>query len=117
MGRTPRLSRTCPQARFGRMVYAYIDETGDPGNGRKAGASPIFGMGAVLVSDRSAPLLRDAIHQLRADFGVPDNKILSWKDYVRNHDKRAHTARTLAAIPNIKVIYVYSDKARTAGGF
>ena len=98
------------------MVFAYIDETGDPGTVVKPKSSPIFGMAAVLVDDQSAPVLRAAVSQLRTDFGVPDGKVMSWKDHLRTHDKRKHAAAILAAVPNIKLIYVYSDKRLTTAG-
>ena len=98
------------------MVFAYIDETGDPGAFVKPRSTPILGMAAVLVDDESAPLLREAIIQLRADFRVPDGKVMSWKEHIRNHDRRKRAASVLAAIPNIKLIYVYSDKRLTAPG-
>ncbi|WP_156516457.1 DUF3800 domain-containing protein [Nocardia arizonensis] len=62
----------------GSRVWAYVDETGDRGSGPSA--SPVFGMAAVLVDDLGAVELRRAVQQLRTEFKVPANKVMSWKD-------------------------------------
>ena len=95
-----------------RRFYAYIDETGD--RGTNAGSSPIFGMAAVIVSERSAPDLRAAVRQLRSDFGVPDDKVMSWKDHLKNHDRRRRAAAVLGAVPGITVCLAYADKSALA---
>ncbi|MFB2596603.1 DUF3800 domain-containing protein [Herbiconiux sp. P17] len=99
------------------MLFAYIDETGDPGEMVKPKSSPVLGMAAVLVDEVSAPALREVVRQLRKDFGVQEGKVMSWKDHVRTHDRRKHVAAVLASVRNIKVIYVYSDKRLTVGKF
>lgn len=91
-----------------RRIWAYVDETGDRGVGQKA--SPIFGMAAVLVDADGATALQTAVKQLRADFRVPPDAVMSWKEHVKNHDRRRHAAATLASVPNVKVCYVYAQK-------
>lgn len=89
-------------------VWAYVDETGD--RGVRNTSSPVFGMAAVLVTDSGAVQLRQAVTQLRADFHVPANKVLSWKDYVKTHDRRKHAVEVLSAVQELKVCYVYAIK-------
>lgn len=98
-------------------ISAYIDETGD--RGTAANSSPIFGMAAIVVDDRAEAVARAALTKLRADFGTPAGRPLSWKDDVkRNADRAAHAARTLAALEsfNARVIYVCHDKGRSRAG-
>lgn len=90
-------------------VYTYIDETGD--RGQKPGASPIFGMAAVVVDDHSAAALRLAVKQLRRDFEVPHDKVMSWKNYAKNRDRRKRAAEVLGAVPGLRVCYVYAIKS------
>ncbi|ANN97524.1 Protein of uncharacterised function (DUF3800) [Mycobacteroides abscessus subsp. massiliense] len=89
-------------------VWAYIDETGDRGIG--SASSPVFGMAAVLVTDSGAVQLRQAVMQLRSDFSVPANKVMSWKDYAKTHDRRKHAVEILGAVQDLKVCYVYAVK-------
>lgn len=91
-----------------RRVWAYIDETGD--RGVSNASSPVFGMAALLVDDAGAVELRQAVMQLRADFKVPANKVLSWKDYVKTHDRRKHAVEILCAVQNVKICYVFAVK-------
>lgn len=67
-------------------------------------------MAAVLVTDAGAVELRKAVTQLRSDFGVPAKKVLSWKDYVKTHDRRRRAAEVLSAVNELKVCYVYAIK-------
>lgn len=90
-------------------LYAYIDETGDRGS--NVGSSPIFGMAAVIVDEWSARRLQDAVKQLRSDFGVPDDKPMSWKDHVKTHDRRRRAATVLGAVKGLTVCLAYADKA------
>lgn len=90
-------------------MWAYVDETGD--RGAVAGSSPIFGMAAVLVTDAGAVDLRKAVVQLRADFGVPAGKVLSWKDHVKTHDRRRRASEVLSKVTELKVCYVYAIKS------
>ena len=92
-----------------RRVWAYIDETGDRGMGPKA--SPIFGMAAVLVDATGATALRAAVEQLRADFHVPPDRVMSWKEHTKHHDRRRHAAALLAGVEGVKVCYVYAQKS------
>ncbi|GGK52605.1 DUF3800 domain-containing protein [Nocardia camponoti] len=89
-------------------VWAYIDETGDRGSGPNS--SPVFGMAAVIVDDLSAPELRSAVTTLRTDFGVPAGKVMSWKEHVKNHDRRKRASAVLAGVPNLHVCYVFAVK-------
>jgi hypothetical protein len=95
-------------------VYTYIDETGD--RGQKPGASPIFGMAAVLVDDRSAAELRLAVKQLRHDFQVPSDKVMSWKDHAKTHDRRKRAAQVLGAVGGLRTCYVYAIKSELSPG-
>ncbi|GGB26293.1 hypothetical protein GCM10011492_15630 [Flexivirga endophytica] len=90
-------------------LWAYIDETGDRGIGPRS--SPIFGMAAVIADTSGAANLRAAVNQLRADFKVPDGRVMSWKEHTKNHDRRRHAASALATIKGIKVCYVYAQKS------
>lgn len=98
------------------MLSAYIDETGDRGLLR-SGSSPIFGMAAILLTEDSASAVRAAIDQLRVDFDVPEGRVMSWKDHLKTHARRKHAAQTLAAIPDVRVIYVYCQKSAVAGEY
>lgn len=98
-------------------VYAYVDETGDLGAPDTPGASPVLGMACILVDDQHAEGLRDAVRQLRADFGVADGRIMSWKRHLANHERRVHAAETLALVPGLRVVYVYTDKNRVVGDY
>ncbi|MEP9417477.1 DUF3800 domain-containing protein [Gordonia sp. VNQ95] len=94
---------------MGKRLYAYIDETGD--RGTNVGSSPIFGMAAVIVDDASARTLREAVKQLRSDFGVPDGKVMSWKEHVKNHDRRRRAAAVLGSVAGLTVCLAYADKS------
>ena len=89
-------------------VWVYVDETGD--RGQTPDASPIFGMAALLVSERGVVPLREAICQLRAEFNVPEGRPMSWKRDVKTHDRRRRAADVLGAVPGIKVCYAYAVK-------
>lgn len=93
----------------GSRVWAYVDETGDRGSGPNA--SPIFGMAAVLVNDVGAVELRRAVQRLRTDFKVPAGKVMSWKEHVKNHDRRRHAADVLSGVSDLKVCYVFAVKS------
>ena len=93
-------------------IHAYIDETGD--RGTNTGSSPIFGMAAVIVDEKSAIDLRHAVKQLRSDFSVPDGKVMSWKEHVRNHDRRRRAASVLGGVSGVTVCLVYADKSALA---
>lgn len=99
------------------VVYAYIDETGDRGLAGTNGSSPIFGMAAVLVTDQSAPGLRAAVDHLRTTFGVPPNKVMSWKEHVKVHARRQYAANVLAAVPDLWVTFVYCQKDQVSGQY
>ena len=90
-------------------VYTYIDETGDRGRGPRS--SPIFGMAAVLVDDQAAIALRLAVKQLRRDFNVPTDAVMSWKNNVKTHDRRKRAAELLGGIEGLRVCYVYVVKS------
>lgn len=96
-------------------IRAYVDETGDRGHGPSS--SPIFGMSAVLVDEKAELEARGAIDVLRADFGTPATRPLSWKEDIKtNHDRRAHAAEVLASAPGVRVIHVVASKAKLRDG-
>ena len=89
--------------------FVYIDETGDRGS--SANSSPIFGMAALIVPEEQGPSVRAAVNVLRSDLDVPSDRVLSWKEYVKTHDRRRRAADVLAALPGVRVCYVYAKKA------
>ncbi|MFD4430151.1 DUF3800 domain-containing protein [Nocardia sp. NPDC058497] len=95
-------------------VFAYIDETGD--RGTSAGSSPLFGMAAVIVDESAGMALRQTVSQLRTDFGVPTGAVLSWKNHVKNHDRRKRAAAALGETPGVTVCYVYAEKSALRDG-
>lgn len=99
------------------VLHAYIDETGDRGPLSKAGSSPVFGMAAILLTDQSAAAVKQAVEQLRAEFGVPDNRTMSWKEHLKRHSRRKHAALVLGAIRDVRVIYVYCQKDQVIGQY
>ncbi|PMD04197.1 hypothetical protein CJ199_13460, partial [Brevibacterium paucivorans] len=40
----------------------------------------------------------------------------SWKEYVRDHDRRLHVADHLSMLDKVQAIYVYTDKAAVTEG-
>ncbi|EYT66877.1 hypothetical protein H489_0100770 [Curtobacterium flaccumfaciens UCD-AKU] len=102
---------------MGHVLHAYIDETGDRGLLSKPGSSPVFGMAAILLTDESALAVRSAVEQLRREFGVPDGKVMSWKDHLKTHSRRTHAAQVLGAIRDVKLIYVYCQKDQVEGEY
>ncbi|MDO5501382.1 MAG: DUF3800 domain-containing protein, partial [Propionibacteriaceae bacterium] len=95
-------------------VWVYIDETGD--RGRSQNASPVFGFAALLVDDLGAVDLRRAVQKLRQDFHVPPTRHMSWKDDIKNHDRRRRTAEILGGVRGLRVCYVYIDKGELRPG-
>jgi hypothetical protein len=95
-------------------VYVYVDETGDRGGSPQS--SPIFGMAALVLDSTSAVAVRAAVDRLRADFGVPPDRTMSWKDYVKTHDRRRRAAAVLGALAGVRVCYVYSVKSALRAG-
>lgn len=68
-------------------------------------------MAAVLVDDTGAAALRRAVAELRADFDVPPNAVMSWKDHVKTHDRRRRAAEVLGGVENLHLLYVYAKKS------
>ncbi|NED99944.1 DUF3800 domain-containing protein [Phytoactinopolyspora halotolerans] len=97
------------------LLRAYIDETGDRGI-LKGRASPIFGMAAVMVDDDAERSARQALGRLRTDFNVPSDRPLSWKDDLKNHDRRVHAANILSTLKGLRVVYVVADKSQLSDG-
>lgn len=97
-----------------RRVYVYIDETGDRGNSPKS--SPIFGMAALVLDATGSEGVRDVVRRLRDDFRVPTDKVMSWKEYVKSHDRRRRAADQLAALDGVRVCHVYSVKSALRSG-
>lgn len=99
-------------------LFAYVDETGDlGGNLANSKTSPVFGFAAILVGPVAALELRAAVDQLRNDFGVVSAKPMSWKDHIRTDERRMHAVRTLGAIRDVRVLYVYTDKRVVTGPY
>lgn len=98
----------------GTQVHVYVDETGDRGASPKS--SPIFGMAAIVLDEAGVQGIRNAVGQLRLDFKVPPGSVLSWKEYVKTHDRRRRAADVLAAVTGIKVCYVYTVKSHLRPG-
>lgn len=73
-------------------------------------------MAAVITSAAGAPALQGAVSRLRSDFGVPADKVMSWKEHVKNHDRRKHAASVLLATPGFQVCYVYAAKSELRAG-
>ncbi|WP_225754687.1 DUF3800 domain-containing protein [Actinotalea sp. Marseille-Q4924] len=97
------------------LLRAYVDETGDRGNGESA--SPIFGMSAVLVDDNAEKEARAALELLRADFGTPPSRPLSWKEDIKtNQDRRLRAASVLRAVPGLQVVHVVANKNQLYDG-
>jgi hypothetical protein len=101
-------------ALMSQRLHVYIDETGDRGGSPKS--SPIFGMAAVLLDDAGAQAIRAAVDRLRADFTVPDGKVMSWKEHVKTHDRRRRAAHVLGALNGVRLCYVYSVKSALQAG-
>jgi hypothetical protein len=92
------------------ILRAYLDETGD--RGFSLGSSPLFGFCVVLVPDEHDPLLRQVIQGLRKDFGIANSDAVHWVEHLRlrNHDRRRHAAKQLAAVPDVRLIFALIDK-------
>lgn len=73
-------------------------------------------MAAVLVQSTDGPNLRAAVNRLRADFSVPPDSVLSWKEHAKTHDRRKRAVDVLRAVPGIQVCYVYARKAALQPG-
>lgn len=97
--------------------FAYVDETGDLGDlSVSPKASPHFGMAAILFPASAAGDVRRMITDLKDEFRVPHDKPFSWKEYVRDHDRRLHVADHLSMLDKVQAIYVYTDKAAVTEG-
>lgn len=97
-------------------LFAYVDETGDPGASDKS--SPVFGMAAVIVDSLGASQVCSVVDELREKFSIPANIPMSWKAHVRTHEKRKYVAQELVKVQNIRVVYVYCRKSEVQhGGF
>jgi hypothetical protein len=96
------------------VLRAYVDETGDRGS--SSNASPIFGMAAVIVDSAAEVMARTALATLRSDFHVPPTRPMSWKEDVKNHDRRVHAAQVLGAVAGLTVVYVGVEKAALREG-
>lgn len=107
---SPRPALALPSPR----VYVYVDETGDRGASPKS--SPIFGMAAIIVDDGGAVATREAVKVLREDFKVPADRVMSWKDHVKTHDRRRRAAEVLGGVRGLKVCYVYAVKSQLRQG-
>ena len=101
-----------------KRFFAYIDETGDLGDLIKSPSSiPHFGMAAVIFEESAGAALRELIDWYRAEFNIPKEKNVSWKEHVRDHDRRLLVADRLVALEGVTVSYVYTDKATVVGEY
>ena len=99
-------------------LYAYIDETGDLGaDYEKTGTSQYFGMAGLVMTAAGAADARDLVVSLKQDFKIPNDSNLSWKDYVRKHERRKYVSQRLAELEDVKVIYVFTDKKEVNGPY
>lgn len=91
------------------ILRVYLDETGD--RGFKPTSSPLFGFCAVVVPEEHDPHLRKVIQRLRTDFEITSGAV-HWVEHLRprNHDRRRHAAKELAAVPGVRLIYCLIDK-------
>jgi len=95
-------------------LRAYVDETGD--RGMRDTASPIFGMAGVIVNEPGEAAARAALRGLRAEFGTPAGRPLSWKNDLKDHDRRVHAASVLSKVMGLRVIYVAVEKRELWAG-
>jgi hypothetical protein len=95
-------------------LYAYVDETGDPGGSGKS--SEAFGMSAVILGPSGAVQARELVDELRLQFKIPNNKVLSWKDHVRQHERRKYVAKRLSQLTDITVTFAYCRKTEVSYG-
>ncbi|WP_188267565.1 MULTISPECIES: DUF3800 domain-containing protein [unclassified Streptomyces] len=108
-----------PAAHYGRLpkLHVYIDETGDRGFSTASRArSPFFAMTALIVPQEdewnvkiTAGGLRAYVHGAQPQQAV---KPIHWVDHFRpkRPERREHAARTLAMMPNAKVVHVIAHK-------
>lgn len=96
------------------MLYAFVDEAGDRGTGRKA--SPFFIMGAVTVDESTRVRLANAIADIKTQFSVPLHKPLHWADHCRSFKRRQYVARTLGALEGVQLNYVVFRKSTIPAG-
>lgn len=110
------MSVTPPFATPGRiarlpLLEMYVDEYGDRGFTQRS--SDVFAMTAVLVPLERAPHMRVVAAGLRAEINT--TKPLHWVEHFTPKPKhawrRALAADMLAAIPDLKVVYVVAHKA------
>lgn len=91
-------------------VEVYVDEYGDRGFSTKS--SGVFAMTAVMVPAESAPHMRVVASGLRNEINTP--KPLHWVEHFTPKPKHAARRRLaadmVAAIPDVKVVYVIADK-------
>lgn len=93
-----------------KLVEVFCDETGD--RGWTSQSSTWFGMCAVMVPQESVPQLRATVSGLRSEIGT--DKPLHWIEHfkkARHEQRRDMASNMVAAIPDVKVIYVVADKA------
>lgn len=95
-------------------LFAYVDETGDPGSASKS--SQAFGMAAIIMGSVGVSAARSLADELKREFSIPAHKPLSWKDHVREHDRRRFVSRKLAELPDLVVTYNYCRKSEVNYG-
>jgi hypothetical protein len=73
-------------------------------------------MVAVIADEMGAPALRTAVRRLREDFKLPADRVMSWKQHVKTHDRRKRAVEVLSALEGVRVCYVYSVKSALRAG-
>jgi hypothetical protein len=69
-----------------KILYAYVDETGDRGVSAKS--SRFFAMSGLIMPAEKDAAMRAAIDRCRARFEVPSGKALHFKDHVKTYPIR-----------------------------
>jgi len=73
-------------------------------------------MATVTGPETSMARVREAVKQLRKDFKVPDNKVMSSKKSAKPYERKAHAANVLASVQGISLTFVVSKKSELAPG-
>lgn len=90
------------------FVHAYVDETGDRGNGPRA--SRFFALAALVVAQEDEPLVRHTIKECRDALDIPSEREIHWVKDCKTFERRQHVSSCLSAVPRVLVNYVVFDK-------
>lgn len=97
-----------------KLLRVYVDETGDRGTSPKS--SSFFAFAAVLVPDEDEAGLRLAMDDLRTSLKTPPGTALHWNRHVKTFSRRQHVTCTISAVPEVRIVYVFVDKASLHAG-